>query len=221
MSAYTVIVGVSVLYISCLSLSHLCSSGSIVCQLPSYQRGCSCPNCAANFHPKSADFRQSKQAQGLLLLEVYWSHGKPPRGGQDFKISPCNVVIFGFKSPSAWPVGLPTKLRGVGHCSTCQKSKVWQGKNPTGTWLEVGFCLVTLVKYMQITEIDCWREKTIVLMLSLSATHTGWLPECHDMSRAQRTLLSVSPKGWSPGNPGVVFGDLGIFYRFQVTSTED
>lgn len=159
MSAYTVIVGVSVLYISCLSLSHLCSSGSIVCQLPSYQRGCSCPNCAANFHPKSADFRQSKQAQGLLLLEVYWSHGKPPRGGQDFKISPCNVVIFGFKSPSAWPVGLPTKLRGVGHCSTCQKSKVWQGKNPTGTWLEVGFCLVTLVKYMQITEIDCWRGK--------------------------------------------------------------
>ena len=48
-------------------------------------------------------------------------------------------------------------------------------------------------------------------MLSLSATHTGWLPECHDMSRAQRTLLGVSPKGWSPGNPGVVFGDLGVY----------
>lgn len=70
---------------------------------------------------------QNRHKACSCLILKSWNQLKlanPQRGGQDFKISPCNVVIFGFKSPSAWPVGLPTKLRGVGHCSTCQKSKV-------------------------------------------------------------------------------------------------
>ena len=110
--------------ISCLSLSHLCSSES------------SCPTLATNSRAAwtAWEFNESrfsaiktgirhKSCSGFKYIEVMIAKsaqiGKPlvvKTSKHDFwmKVPICVSV----------PVRLPTKLRGVGHCSTCKQPKM-------------------------------------------------------------------------------------------------